>query len=525
MTTPNRCAVCEVPASLKCMACKQVFYCGKEHQKIHWKKGHKAECKCYEVVKNDVLGRHLRASRDIKPGEIILRESPLIYGPKVACSPLCLGCHRTLPTPVGNNYYKCSKCGWPMCGTDCELSEHHVNECQLMESRKFRAKIDYSVQTGRKESAYCVILPLRCLLLKTRKPLDFEKFSELEDHLNERKNTPLYNVLRANLVTFVKTILALNESEDEILRVAAILDTNAFEVRQTGESRKVRAIYPMAAMFSHDCISNARHTFDEKMNIVFIAKTPIAKGEIICTSYTQPLWSTIMRRTHLSQAKCFDCTCRRCRDETELNTFAGSITCSHCKVGKVVSTNPMDNNACWKCQLCPHQLSAKQIHLGNAAIQKEIESLDKSSVKAFEEFLYRYRVTLHEKNTHILQVKYALSQLYGNAPNFSIHELNDAALKRKIELCQELLETADIFDGGWSIFRGNLLLDLQEAMVIQAKREFLCGLLTRDATQEKLLESMNLLKEAIDIMKLEPDMKQVLNDRTQQLAKELEVDE
>lgn len=36
---------------------------------------------------------------------------------------------------------------------------------------------------------------------------------------------------------------------------------------------------------------------------------------------------------------------------------------------------------------------------------------------------------------------------------------------------------------------------------------------------------MNLLKEAIDIMKLEPDMKQVLNDRTQQLAKELEVDE
>lgn len=81
----------------------------------------------------------------------------------------------------------------------------------------------------------------------------------------------------------------------------------------------------------------------------------------------------------------------------------------------------MDNNAGWKCQLCPHQLSAKQIHLGNAAIQKEIESLDKSSVKAFEEFLYRYRVTLHEKNTHILQVKYALSQLYGNAPNFSIH--------------------------------------------------------------------------------------------------------
>ncbi|XP_013119232.1 SET domain-containing protein SmydA-8 [Stomoxys calcitrans] len=522
MTNSSKCAVCGVSASLKCMACKQVFYCGKEHQKIHWKKGHKAECKCYEIARNDVLGRHLRASRDIKCGEIILRESPLIYGPKVASAPLCLGCHRTLSTPVGgSNFYKCRKCSWPLCGPDCEHSQHHLHECQLMASRNFRAKIDYSGQVGKKESAYCVILPLRCLLMKASQPADFERFSELEDHLNERKDTPLYNVLRANLVTFVKTILGMHESEEEVLRVAAILDTNAFEIRQNNLGRKVRAIYPSASMFSHDCISNSRHTFDDNMQIVFIAKTPIAKGDIISTSYTQPLWSTIMRRSHLLQAKCFECTCRRCLDPTELNTFTGAITCSRCKVGKIISTNPMDNSAIWKCQLCPHKLSAKQINLGNQAIQNEIDSLDKTSAKAFEEFLFRYRDTLHEKNTHILQVKYALTQLY----DFSMIEHNDAALKRKLELCQELLEIAELLDGGWSIFRGNLILDLQEAMVVQAKREFLNGLLTREATQEKLLESMNLLKEALEIMKLEPDMKQMLNERTQLLAKELEMED
>lgn len=64
-----------------------------------------------------------------------------------------------------------------------------------------------------------------------------------------------------------------------------------------------------------------------------------------------------------------------------------------------------------------------------------------------------------------------------------VAEMNDAAIKRKIELCQELLEVADVLDGGCSIFRGNLLLDLQEAMVVQAKREYLNGLLTREATQ------------------------------------------
>lgn len=65
-------------------------------------------------------------------------------------------------------------------------------------------------------------------------------------------------------------------------------------------------------------------------------------------------------------------------------------------------------------------------------------------------------------------------------------EMNDAAVKRKVELCQELLDVSDLFDGGYSIFRGNLLLDLQEALVVQAKREFLNGLLTRDATQARI---------------------------------------
>lgn len=103
-------------------------------------------------------------------------------------------------------------------------------------------------------------------------------------------------------------------------------------------------------------------------------------------------------------------------------------------------------------------------------------------------------------------------------------EMTDAAVKRKVELCQELLEVAEILDGGWSIFRGNLLLDLQEALVVQAKREFEKDLLTKANVQEKLTEAMELLKEAVEIMKLEPDMQEALKERTYQLAKELELD-
>lgn len=81
----------------------------------------------------------------------------------------------------------------------------------------------------------------------------------------------------------------------------------------------------------------------------------------------------------------------------------------------------MNNDAGWKCLLCPHEIPAKQIIWGNNAMTKEIESLDKSSPKQFEEFLHRYRDTLHEKNTHVLQVKYALTQLYGNVEGFYLH--------------------------------------------------------------------------------------------------------
>lgn len=91
-----------------------------------------------------------------------------------------------------------------------------------------------------------------------------------------------------------------------------------------------------------------------------------------------------------------------------------------CFVAQVISTNPMNDAAEWHCQLCPHHLSAKQINLGNTAMEKEIASLNRNSPKAFEEFLFRYRDTLHERNTHVLQVKYALTQLYGNAPGFSL---------------------------------------------------------------------------------------------------------
>lgn len=100
----------------------------------------------------------------------------------------------------------------------------------------------------------------------------FEKFYQLQDHLNERMRTPMYSVLRSNLITFFKTILTLEEFDETIiLKTAAILDTNAFEVRTSDGCSKVRAIYAETAMMSHDCVPNSYHSFDENMQITIRA--------------------------------------------------------------------------------------------------------------------------------------------------------------------------------------------------------------------------------------------------------------
>lgn len=150
-------------------------------------------CSLFQIAEHESMGRYMRACRLIKAGEVILREKPLIYGPKIISAPICLGCNRYVkpqdipvdePSPstsspgirnrirklkvkTQRNYYKCSKCKWPVCNAECEKSPAHLAECQLMTEKNFQCNIDYNEQDEkRKESAYCAILPLRCLLQK-----------------------------------------------------------------------------------------------------------------------------------------------------------------------------------------------------------------------------------------------------------------------------------------------------------------------------------------------------------------------
>jgi hypothetical protein len=108
------------------------------------------------------------AKRDIKPGEVIFRELPCVLGPKITSQAMCLGCHKLLD-PLSGSFYQCSKCDWPMCGKSCENLSSHVDECRLMHEKKFTCSIR-NTGKAKVETSYCVIVPLRVMLLKRTNP-------------------------------------------------------------------------------------------------------------------------------------------------------------------------------------------------------------------------------------------------------------------------------------------------------------------------------------------------------------------
>lgn len=171
----------------------------------------------------------------------------------------------------------------------------------------------------------------------------------------------------------------------------------------------------------------------------------IKKDDIISLSYGQSLQSTIQRRQYLRQSKCFNCMCQRCQDPTECTTYIGSLICSRCKSGKLVSNDPLEETADWYCEQCPMHMTAGHFQLIQNRLQFAIENLCKQSPYDLELFLEKYCVRpiqqngggdpkkngfsdinnneffLHEQNTFVLQIKYALTQLYGKVDGFRWH--------------------------------------------------------------------------------------------------------
>ncbi|XP_050298383.1 SET domain-containing protein SmydA-8-like [Anthonomus grandis grandis] len=464
----------------------------------------------FKVEKNAEVGRYAVAAKNLKAGEVIFSELPFTYGPKSDSPCLCLGCH----APVDCTYL-CTKCKWPVCGPDCEsVKIHKENECEIFS--KANAQFQPVEDPADTCLQYECITPLRVLLEKERNPKRWEEeVAVMESHDSERKTNPIWEFNQQNVVGYIRGPCKLTEFPEELIhKVCGILEVNAFEAR-TPSCYTIRCLFPKLAILSHNCISNIHHAVDcvgngdfNDCRVTVRAAIDIPEKGELYSSYTYSLWPTLVRREFLRESKYFDCKCERCGDKTELGTHLSTLKCQRCDNGVIVSSNPLDDTCEWKCTHCDYKTHGRAVRKVFAAIQNEIDQVEyvggSEGIQQRETIFRKYKSVLHPKNAYMTILRSALTQLYGKAEGYTLEDLPDIILERKIELCQQLLEVLDVIEPGMSRIRGITLYELHGPLMIHARHQYQYGALDRDDFKGKLQQSVETLRKAVEILKHEP---------------------
>lgn len=228
--------------------------------------------------------------------------------------------------------------------------------------------------------------------------------------------------------------------ENELKQIIGVFDINAHEV--PSETGPRQAIYKMSSLIEHSCVNNCSKHFDANGNIIIRAATFIKKGDRLSINYSDPIWGTATRQIHLKETKHFTCTCRRCKDPTELGTFYSGIKCFGCESGYFLSKNPIERNTGWSCNKCEKEISSEEIDYILKQIGEDLIALKKNDVEASYNFLKNHSKSLHQNHYYLTEVKLALCQLIGQSC------ITERDLNMCQEICKDLLKLVDKLSPG-----------------------------------------------------------------------------
>ena len=214
--------------------------------------------------------------------------------------------------------------------------------------------------------------------------------------------------------------------------------------------------------------------------------------------------TTTIRRIGLMSGKHFSCECVRCKDPTELKSFASAVLCS-CG-GTVTASDPLDltPDAKWRCQECPHTIPALQVATQERDVTMDINSIQRDDVRGLEDFLARNKKLLHPSHASIMEAKKHLSVGYGRFPGFTFDKLSTERLKKKITFCKEVLDFVTILEPGLSTQKALTLYELWLGEKEMAERLKTEESLSQSQYESSLREALKYLEESSQILKYEP---------------------
>ena len=116
------------------------------------------------------------------------------------------------------------------------------------------------------------------------------------------------------------------------------------------------------------------------------------------------------RKKQLLDSKYFTCQCIRCQDPTELGSHFSTMFCQKCPEGLVLSANPTNTFANWKCEACGAILKAADVEELIETLEKEVSLLPMER-DIYEEKLNAYKKLLHPNHHIMIDLKFTLVQV------------------------------------------------------------------------------------------------------------------
>ncbi|XP_011703599.1 PREDICTED: protein msta, isoform B isoform X2 [Wasmannia auropunctata] len=400
------------------------------------------EPRSWIVDRSPLGGRGVFATRDIRAGELIFTDVPLLIGPRCHKKylPMCVVCYKSdcalFPCDHG--------CGLPICSAECENSAVHVQgECKFL-----RGWAPTCGSTWSKDLLLAVV-PIRGLTLSKEQRKLLYAF---ECHANLTRNYEI-DLLKRNVANLP------NEEEMELMRrTCGVFNTNSFEVvvvpsRDEDRTTSLRGLYPMGALQNHCCVPNTRHHFDDQQRLHVSAALPIAAGEEITMTYTDLLWDTSSRRQFLRVTKRFSCNCNRCSDPLEFGSQLGALLCAKddCS-GYLLPRNPLNRESSWICDKCQTSINHRQIECIHSGLNTFVSDAMYKSPREILRFIETVLSRLVPATNYItLDVKYRIISYFGRDPDLKWEDLTDAELRIKKLYCDNILSALDILGSGDSI--------------------------------------------------------------------------
>lgn len=118
--------------------------------------------------------------------------------------------------------------------------------------------------------------------------------------------------------------------------------------------------------------------------------------------------------------------------------------------GTQLPLNPTDDKTEWACDKCDIKLNNSDVAYLVNQIGDEVDhvQINAPTVRDLTALMEKILTFLHPNHYHVYSIKHSLIQLYGYQQGYLPNQITDELLKKKAQMCRELLEVTKKIDPG-----------------------------------------------------------------------------